>query len=64
MSDMARTKYPPDLVRAAEQSRGVVEDRAKELIDSLERYAREKPLHAALWALGIGFFLGWRLKPW
>ena len=27
-------------------------------------YARERPEVCALWALGIGFVLGWRLKPW
>ncbi|HUQ67891.1 MAG TPA: hypothetical protein VM165_00115 [Planctomycetaceae bacterium] len=27
-------------------------------------YAREQPEMAALWCLGIGFVLGWKLKPW
>lgn len=27
-------------------------------------YAREKPETMALWCLGIGFILGWKLKPW
>lgn len=27
-------------------------------------YARERPEVAALWCLGIGFVLGWKLKPW
>ena len=39
MSDTARMKYPPDLVRAAEQSKGLVEDTAKELLESVEQYA-------------------------
>jgi hypothetical protein len=30
----------------------------------LREYAREKPEQMALWCLGIGFILGWRLKPW
>jgi hypothetical protein len=25
---------------------------------------RENPEAAALWCLGIGFVLGWKLKPW
>ncbi len=29
-----------------------------------QQYAREKPEVVALWALGIGFVLGWKLKPW
>ena len=27
-------------------------------------YARERPDVAALWCFGIGFVLGWKLKPW
>ncbi|GIX00449.1 MAG: hypothetical protein KatS3mg111_3781 [Pirellulaceae bacterium] len=29
-----------------------------------EEYARERPEMVALWAFGIGFVLGWKLKPW
>lgn len=28
------------------------------------QFARERPEVVALWAFGIGFVLGWRLKPW
>jgi hypothetical protein len=34
------------------------------LLDHLKEYAQEKPEVAALWCLGIGFILGWKLKPW
>jgi hypothetical protein len=27
-------------------------------------YAREQPGVMALWCLGLGFVLGWKLKPW
>ena len=27
-------------------------------------YANDEPFSLALWAFGIGFVLGWRLKPW
>lgn len=37
---------------------------AKDMLDYLREYAREKPEVAALWCLGIGFVLGWKLKPW
>lgn len=33
-------------------------------MDCYRTYAREKPERVALWALGIGFVLGWKLKPW
>ncbi len=35
--------------------------------DALEyckAYARQKPETAALVCIGIGFVLGWKLKPW
>lgn len=35
-----------------------------DLVDYLREYARQKPEVAALWCLGIGFVLGWKLKPW
>ncbi|TWU27677.1 hypothetical protein [Bythopirellula polymerisocia] len=35
-----------------------------DLIEYAKTYAREKPEVAALWCLGIGFVLGWKLKPW
>jgi len=33
-------------------------------MDYLRTYARQKPEMAALWCFGIGFILGWKLKPW
>jgi hypothetical protein len=27
-------------------------------------YARERPEVVTLWAFGIGFVLGWKMKPW
>lgn len=33
-------------------------------LNYLQAYAREKPEMAALWCFGIGFVLGWKLKPW
>jgi hypothetical protein len=36
----------------------------RDLVEYLKEYAREKPEVAALWCFGIGFILGWKLKPW
>jgi len=35
-----------------------------DLVDYFRDYARQRPDVVALWAFGIGFLLGWRLKPW
>jgi hypothetical protein len=37
---------------------------AQDIIEYLKDYARERPEVAALWCFGIGFVLGWKLKPW
>jgi hypothetical protein len=44
----------------ATKARSILDDSLEYLRD----YAREKPESTALWCLGIGFVLGWKLKPW
>jgi hypothetical protein len=45
-------------------SRGAERELGRDLLDHLQEYARERPEVAALWCFGIGFILGWKLKPW
>lgn len=35
-----------------------------DLVKFAKDYARAKPDVAAMWCFGIGFVLGWKLKPW
>ncbi len=35
-----------------------------DFVEYLTEYARENPGTAALCCLGVGFILGWKLKPW
>lgn len=37
---------------------------SSDLVEYFQEYARERPEVVALWCLGIGFVLGWKLKPW
>jgi len=37
---------------------------ADDVVAYLKAYAKAKPDVAALWCFGIGFVLGWKLKPW
>lgn len=30
----------------------------------MKAYARENPEVCAMWCFGVGFVLGWKLKPW
>ncbi|MEX2113411.1 MAG: hypothetical protein WD845_09510 [Pirellulales bacterium] len=36
----------------------------QDIVNYLTEYARANPGYAALACLGIGFVLGWKLKPW
>jgi hypothetical protein len=38
--------------------------KCSDLVDFARHYTREKPGVVALWCLGLGFVLGWKLKPW
>jgi hypothetical protein len=35
-----------------------------DMIEYLREYTRERPEVVALTCFGIGFILGWKLKPW
>ena len=37
---------------------------SSDLVEYFRQYARERPEVVALSCLGIGFVLGWKLKPW
>jgi hypothetical protein len=37
---------------------------SQDLFVYAQEYARERPEVVALWCFGIGFVLGWKLKPW
>ncbi len=61
----ARSGFPAQMVQAAHPGdTGSLERWTGDMVEAATRYAREQPVPAMLWALGIGFVLGWRLKPW
>lgn len=65
MIDVARERWPADLRRASNVSRhDGFEGLAEGFVESIRRYVHEEPESAALWALGLGFVLGWKLKIW
>ncbi len=43
-----------------EDPRKITED----VVNYLIEYAKENPGYAALGCIGVGFILGWKLKPW
>ena len=59
----ASTMSPPRAVEAPGRSQHDLHP-ADDLVCYIRDYARQKPDVAALWCFGIGFILGWKLKPW
>ncbi len=55
------THHNEDLLTRAENA---VRPPVTGALQGLREYAQENPEAAALWCLGLGFVLGWRLKPW
>jgi len=41
-----------------------LKDVTEAALTSFRDYARSNPETVALWCVGIGFVLGWKLKPW
>ncbi len=46
------------------QGTGAEMQPTQDIVEYMKDYARERPEVAALWCFGIGFILGWKLKPW
>jgi ElaB/YqjD/DUF883 family membrane-anchored ribosome-binding protein len=60
----ARTMTKESRREMQETFEGLPSTLARQGVEYIEAYAKEKPISLALWALGIGFVLGWKLKPW
>jgi hypothetical protein len=60
------TKSSENNVRRRNEAKPVESEAeiARDVVEYLKDYAREKPEVAAMWCLGIGFIIGWKLKPW
>jgi hypothetical protein len=57
--------YRSDLAYEAEPMEQELEMRPfDDLLSYLQEYARERPEMVALACFGVGFILGWKLKPW
>jgi ElaB/YqjD/DUF883 family membrane-anchored ribosome-binding protein len=53
-----------DLESSAQETAEDAQQVTHDFVEYLKQYARENPGTAALWCLGIGFVLGWKMKPW
>lgn len=71
MSNQTTTKtQSTNRTQASRSSQAVANDDprfadvAADAMDSFRVYARKRPEVVAMWCLGVGFVLGWKLKPW
>jgi len=64
MSDVQTANVPPNLRSRGESRQQEPAEIGRDLVEYLREYARENPESMALWCFGIGFVLGWKLKPW
>ena len=65
MVDTARIRFPEDMTQSpGSPDASPLEAIATEALGRVKRYARDEPVSFALWSFGIGFVLGWKLKPW
>jgi hypothetical protein len=63
MIDIARSDYPPDMLKAAHHpAGGTLDAMTHDVMESIEHFIRGKPITAALCAFGVGLFLGWKLR--
>ena len=65
MTTAYEVQYPKNMTKAARyHASNWAESTIHSVVDCLEDYARAKPVSFAIWTFGIGFALGWKLKPW
>lgn len=66
MSQSTSAPTRPSTPQASPPSptRPVSVEELPDLATYLTTYARQRPDVAAMWCFGVGFVLGWKLKPW
>lgn len=58
--------YVPEPAGAIAGSSGELNlpDYIERSMEAIKDYARREPWMFATWVFGVGFVLGWKLKPW
>ncbi len=65
MPHFANATHEPETQRALKSAADPDELQLfEDLTEYFKCYARERPQTVALICLGVGFVLGWKLKPW
>lgn len=67
MATQTQSRQKSDMQQSQQRGGGQAENAMQPFDDMykyFQEYARERPDVVALWCFGIGFVLGWKLKPW
>ncbi len=70
MNTPTQARTPDQVPRQPTVSRGEgretpsLGDAAQDAVAVFQNYAKERPDVVAFTCLGVGFILGWKLKPW
>ncbi len=68
MATQTQGQEKSGMQKSQQQRGGGQADNAMQPFDDVykyfQEYAKERPDVVALWCFGIGFVLGWKLKPW
>jgi hypothetical protein len=64
MASMTEEFTVPELQNETQVRTEDLAETAKSVFEHFREYGRERPEILALWCFGIGFVLGWKLKPW
>ena len=64
MPESNRTSVKNATKKATQAMGSTSMEPTQDIVDYLKEYARERPEVAALWCFGLGFVIGWKLKPW
>ena len=68
MATQTQSRHERSEMQRSQGGRNDSAENAMQPFDDLYKYfqdyARERPDVVALWCFGVGFVLGWKLKPW
>jgi len=64
MASSTKESVVPESKNETQKRTEALAETAKSAFEHFREYGRERPEILALWCFGIGFVLGWKLKPW
>ena len=64
MASSTKEHAVPESRRETQTRTAPVAQTTKTALEHFREYGRERPGVVALWCVGIGFVLGWKLKLW